>query len=1378
MLSFVFPDLRELEPRLRLLLRPEVVRAREDAAAHRRRDRAAHGAVPPVVVARLGPHLPFVHDTAAPLGADLVLRRHVFGVEKVPLGLAPPEGQTPAVAHRRLQALLDERLPEVGVIDHVTDCPAAGDGRDAPVEAHAVSGDLLVFAHRLRGRADVAAVARKHDVRPLGLPAELVHDLGRVAPVGVDETALDLERRSVAAEPLAPEHRVRQLLESRVELPLETGVWKRALQRRVRVGEREVPPALVGPGPVVDDIACEVVVPGAHDVEEQRLLHVDEHREAVAGRGKRLPSVAVELVDHRVDRELLLGPEVFGQRFVLVLRPEGHLVLQLEVHRVLDGRDLVVVVARRPAHDRSRVHRRAVLLVERRRLGERPVLAELLRAEVGVLLPELFVRRELVDELHPLALPLGMLHFVENLVGHVARPDDRAGHHAGDLLAGAGEAEDVAREDADALAGLLERAGRLRGLRVVDDDERRADRAPVRLLELHAADAARDAGDADGDAGRGRALDGRQDDLVRRPRDARPDAVVELPGAAVCDAVERGDGEGRLREVRRDVFVDLQLRLDAFEHFERGALGRADEDDERAVAVEHRPETRGFRQARLAGPARHRECEEPALEDGGLDLLDRPEVVRGPLEGKHFREVVLAERLEVRAAALLSVGVLHLGKLADVAAGLGELRLALPGGVAVLLVGAGRVLGRLVVPVDEVGDVADEVDAARIVGGRDAVADAVEVAVDAVLGDDGPEACGVEDARHLGAAHPRGVNRHGRPPRGRATPRTRRGSPSRRGSPARRRRCPPRESRPRSWTSRHSSGAGPRSPWEGPSDGCFRAWDLSLTIDLLFVALYAICRLVASHQPQTKGDSNGQQHQGRRPRARQGRKEQGRGRRDGNRRRPLQGRLALDGPAVRHRERRAETRGGGARARSRARSRARGSRGGASGEAQARRRAPLARRRGGEGTRGRKSPDGRPRDVRGGAAPPPLDAGRGQDPAADALLLDLPRDQGEGLRGPVPEGGARPLHVQALAKAREEPVAAQLRVAGLAEPQEAGRLLRPECLRLLGELLVAPVEERERDVGSADAAGDGAVDEREAVLLEVAQGAMPRVEVERHVRLGAVLRPGAASAEAAVAAVEVDGELPAGGAAVADGAVDDVAAGAVEDDLRPFRDEGGEVGAEPAPVVLLALRDGGEDGAHLPSVHRDLRLHVDAPEAGADERVADVARQVVVGRHAVRHRIVGRHPPEDALVAPAVPVDALRDVGRLPRDVRGDHEVVGADRVLEAPPLLVGARVADLADGGADQLRDLVIRELGLRGDLAAERHVLALDLDLDREARVRVDLEVAVEKVGGDVVRDLVGVAEGNPFGCLQHGCRLCGCSEVVEDLEMCVSARVRTLS
>ena len=72
---------------------------------------------------------------------------------------------------------------------------------------------------------------------------------------------------------------------------------------------------------------------------------------------------------------------------------------------------------------------------------------------------------------------------------------------AGAKVSWPGEAEDVAGEDADALPGLLHRSRRLARLRIVDDDELRADRATVGLLELHAANAARDARDPYEDAG-------------------------------------------------------------------------------------------------------------------------------------------------------------------------------------------------------------------------------------------------------------------------------------------------------------------------------------------------------------------------------------------------------------------------------------------------------------------------------------------------------------------------------------------------------------------------------------------------------------------------------------------------------------------------------------------------------------------------------------------------------------------------------------------------------------------------------------------------------------------------------------------------------------
>ena len=210
---------------------------------------------------------------------------------------------------------------------------------------------------------------------------------------------------------------------------------------------------------------------------------------------------SVQAVHDAVHGQLLVGAEVFGERVVLVLRPERGLVLELEIHRVLDCGNLVVVVAGWPRHDRAIVHFRPVRGVECGRGCESAFLAQLVGAEVGVLRPQLVVLRQLVEHLAAFAVPFGVAGLVEDLLGHVAGSYDCAWHDAGYLLPRPGEAEDVAGEGTDALPGLLHRACGLARLRVVDHDELRADRASVGLLALHAANAPRDAGHADEDAG-------------------------------------------------------------------------------------------------------------------------------------------------------------------------------------------------------------------------------------------------------------------------------------------------------------------------------------------------------------------------------------------------------------------------------------------------------------------------------------------------------------------------------------------------------------------------------------------------------------------------------------------------------------------------------------------------------------------------------------------------------------------------------------------------------------------------------------------------------------------------------------------------------------
>ena len=270
---------------------------------------------------------------------------------------------------------------------------------------------------------------------------------------------------------------------------------------------------------------------------------------------------------------------------------------------MLHGGDLVVVEPGGPRHDSARIHFHLVFPVELGRLGERAFLAELVGAKVGVAVPQLLVPRHLVEHLAPLAVPLGVLRLVEYLLGHVSWADHRAGHDAGYLPARPGKAEYVPGEDADALARLLERPGRLARLRIVDHDELRADRPAVRLLVLHAAYASRYARHADEDSGRGRSANRRKDDLVRSPGDPRPLALVELSRAAVCDSLEAGYRVAHLREVGGEMLVHLELGLDRVEDLERGGLGRSHHDHELAVSVQHRPDGCGLGERRLARPA-------------------------------------------------------------------------------------------------------------------------------------------------------------------------------------------------------------------------------------------------------------------------------------------------------------------------------------------------------------------------------------------------------------------------------------------------------------------------------------------------------------------------------------------------------------------------------------------------------------------------------------------------------------------------------------------------------------------------------------------------------------------------------------------------------
>ena len=189
------------------------------------------------------------------------------------------------------------------------------------------------------------------------------------------------------------------------------------------------------------------------------------------------------------------------------------------------------------------------------------------------------------------------------------------------------------------------------------------------------------------------------------------------------------------------MLIHLKLGLDRVEDLQRSGFRCAHNNHELAVAVKHRPDGRRLGERGLAAAARHRKREEPALEDGFLDLGDCPQMVIRPRKHIHFGKVGLAKESEVLPARRLAFRICHLRQLADVSPCKRLLHQRLPRRLAPLGVAAHPSLlgGCRVELVDQPRAVFAEVDAPLVLVAGDAEAAHLEVAVHLRRADDGSE---------------------------------------------------------------------------------------------------------------------------------------------------------------------------------------------------------------------------------------------------------------------------------------------------------------------------------------------------------------------------------------------------------------------------------------------------------------------------------------------------------------------------------------------------------------------------------------------------------------------------------------------------------------
>lgn len=261
------------------------------------------------------------------------------------------------------------------------------------------------------------------------------------------------------------------------------------------------------------------------------------------------------------------------------------------------------------------------------------------------------------------------------------------------------------------------------------------------------------------------------------------------------------------------------------------------------------------------------------------------------------------------------------------------------------------------------------------------------------------------------------------------------------------------------------------------------------------------------------------------------------------------------------------------------------------------------------------------------------------------------------------------------------------------------------------------------------------------------------------VDLGAVLAGEGTTSVGAPTSVGVDDDLSAGEAGVAVGSTDDEAAGGVDvvDGLL-IEVLGGDDGLDDVlhdVLVNLLVGDvglvlgGDDDGVDADGDHAavlllvldgDLGLTIGAQPlegsvlANVGETLAEAGGEEVGEGHELGG-LIGGVAEHDALVTSAdlldalVEVDALGDIGALLLD--GDDDVAGV-----AVDALVGGGVADVADGGADDVLEI---DLGVGGDLTEDHDHAGLGGGLAGDLGLGVLGEAGVEDGIGNLIAELV---------------------------------------
>ena len=187
---------------------------------------------------------------------------------------------------------------------------------------------------------------------------------------------------------------------------------------------------LIGPSSVLNNRTAEIFRPGGDCIKQKRFLNINKCRYPVTLQWDASLFQSVDFTGDFINREHDIIAHIFRQRFILIFTHKCRFILELQIHSVLQSRDLIIIEPSLPLNNCSFIHFFPVFCIKICCRLEIAISPQRFCPDISILFPELHVFWHRIKHLCFFSVPVWMSLPVENRICHISRADNSARHNA------------------------------------------------------------------------------------------------------------------------------------------------------------------------------------------------------------------------------------------------------------------------------------------------------------------------------------------------------------------------------------------------------------------------------------------------------------------------------------------------------------------------------------------------------------------------------------------------------------------------------------------------------------------------------------------------------------------------------------------------------------------------------------------------------------------------------------------------------------------------------------------------------------------------------------------------------------------------------------